>query len=107
VVIIQVNKGWDCSTESMNSYCVAVRKIEDKFEELEFYHVERDRNMAADALSKLDSSRAQEPPDVFVQEVQQPIISPSLNEECKAIEQTTPPAEQDPSDWRAPIIKYI
>jgi hypothetical protein len=84
--------------ESMNSYCAAVRKIEDKFEELEFYHVERDHNMAADALSKLGSSRTQEPSDVFVQEVQQPIVSPSLNEVCKAIEQTTPLAEQDPGD---------
>jgi transposase InsO family protein len=30
---------------------------EDKFEGLEFHHVERDRNAAADALSKLGSSR--------------------------------------------------
>jgi ribonuclease HI len=34
VVISQVNKDWDCSTDSMNKYCVAVRKLEDKFEGL-------------------------------------------------------------------------
>jgi hypothetical protein len=34
----------------------AVRKLEDKFEGLEFHHVERDRNTAVDALSKLGSS---------------------------------------------------
>jgi ribonuclease HI len=62
VVIIQVNKDWDCSTDSMNKYCTAVRKLEDKFEGLEFHHVERDRNAAADGLLKLGSSRAQVPP---------------------------------------------
>jgi hypothetical protein len=49
----------------MNKYCAAVRKLEEKFEGLEFHHVERDRNAAADALSKLGSSRAQVPPGVF------------------------------------------
>jgi hypothetical protein len=51
----------------MGKYCAAMRKLEDKFEGLEFHHVERDRNVAADALSKLGSSRAQAPPRIFVQ----------------------------------------
>jgi ribonuclease HI len=58
VVISQINKDCDCSTDSMGKYCTAVRKLEGKFEGLEFHHVERDRNAAADALSKLGSSRA-------------------------------------------------
>jgi ribonuclease HI len=70
VVINQVNKDWDCSTDSMNRYCTTVRKLEDKFEGLEFHHMERDHNVAADALSKLGSSRAQVPPGVFIQEIQ-------------------------------------
>jgi hypothetical protein len=41
----------------MGKYCAVMRKLEDKFEGLEFHHVERDRNAAADALSKLGSSR--------------------------------------------------
>jgi ribonuclease HI len=36
VVIIQVNKDWDCSTHSMNRYCAAVQKLEVMFEGLEF-----------------------------------------------------------------------
>ena len=75
VVISQVNKDWDCSTDSMGKYCAAVRELEDKFEGLEFHHMERDRNAAADALSKMGSSRAQVPPGVFVQEIQQPSIA--------------------------------
>jgi ribonuclease HI len=58
VVISQINKDWGCSTDSMGKYCTAVRKFEDKFEGLEFHHVERDCNAAADALSKLGSSWA-------------------------------------------------
>jgi ribonuclease HI len=61
VVISQINKDWDCSTDSMGKYCAAVRKLEDKFEGLEFHHVERDHNAATDALSKLGSSRPQVP----------------------------------------------
>jgi ribonuclease HI len=66
VVISQINKDWDCSTDSMGKYCAAVRKLEDKFEGLEFHHVERDCNTVADVLSKLGSSRAQVPPEIFV-----------------------------------------
>jgi hypothetical protein len=51
----------------MDNYCVAVQEMQDKFEGLEFHHMERDHNAAADALSKLGSSRAQVPPGVFVQ----------------------------------------
>jgi hypothetical protein len=78
----------------MNRYCAAVRKLEDKFEGLEFHHVERDRNAAADALSKLGSSRAQVPPGIFVQEVQQPSITTEQAKECYALYQ----AEADPND---------
>jgi ribonuclease HI len=60
VVIIQVNKDWDCSIDSMDSYYATVRKLKDKFESLEFHHIEMDHNAAVDALSKLWSSRAQE-----------------------------------------------
>jgi PDZ domain-containing secreted protein len=87
----------------MNNYCVVVRKLEDKFEGLEFHHMERDRNAAAYALSKLGSSRAQVPPGIFVQEVQQPSITTGHAEECNAIDQV----EIDPNDWREPLIKYI
>jgi hypothetical protein len=40
----------------MGNYCAAVRKIEDKFEGLEFQHIERDRDTTVDTLSKLGSS---------------------------------------------------
>jgi ribonuclease HI len=54
VVINQVNKFWDRNKENME-----VRKLENKFYGLEFHHVVRDNNVAADVLSKLGSTRAQ------------------------------------------------
>jgi hypothetical protein len=87
----------------MGKYCAAVRKLEDKFEGLEFHHVERDRNAAADALSKLGSSRAQVPPRIFVQEISHPSILSDRIEECNTLNQP----ELDPNDWRELIIRYI
>jgi probable phosphoglycerate mutase len=51
VVIDQINKACDVKKEIMNSYCTKVRKLEDHFEGLEFHHVSRDHNVAADVLS--------------------------------------------------------
>jgi hypothetical protein len=87
----------------MGKYCAAVQKLEDKFEGLKFHHVERDRNAAADALSKLGSSRAQALPRILVQEISQPSILTDQVEECNALSQL----EADPNDWREPIIRYI
>jgi hypothetical protein len=103
VVISQINKECDCSNDSMGKYCTAVRKLEDKFEGLEFHHVERDRNTAADTLSKLGSSRTHVPPGVFVQEILHPSISVDRVEECNALSQP----ESNSDDWREPIIRYI
>jgi hypothetical protein len=103
VVISQINKEWDCSNDSMGRYYTAVRNLEDKFEGLEFYHVERDRNTTVDVLSKLGSSRTQVSPGVFVQEVPRPSISSDQAEECNVLSQP----ESDSNDWREPIIRYI
>jgi ribonuclease HI len=74
VVINQVNKSWDRNKENMDAYCLEVRKIENKFYGLEFNHVVRDSNVAADVLSKLGSTRAQVPVEVFVHELHMPFI---------------------------------
>jgi ribonuclease HI len=39
VVINQVNKSWDRNKENMDTYCLEVRKLENKFYGLEFYHI--------------------------------------------------------------------
>jgi ribonuclease HI len=74
VVKNQVNKSWDRNKENMDAYCLEFCKLENKFYDLEFHHVVRDNNIAADVLSKLGSTRAQVPVRVFVHELHAPSI---------------------------------
>jgi ribonuclease HI len=74
VVINQVNKSWDRNKENIDAYCLEVRKLENKFYGLEFHHVVRDNNVAANVLSKLGSTRTQVPAGVFVHELHAPSI---------------------------------
>jgi ribonuclease HI len=78
VVINQVNKSWDRNKENLDAYCLEVRKLVNKFYDLEFHHVVRDNNVAADVLSKLGSTRAQVPEGVFVHELHAPSIPESV-----------------------------
>jgi ribonuclease HI len=108
VVINQVNKSWDRNKENMDAYCLEVCKLKDKFYGLEFHHVVRDNNVAADVLSKVGSTRAQVPAGVFVHELH----APSIPEPAPL---TTDPvhllAGQEVMmidvDWRQPFIDYI
>jgi ribonuclease HI len=77
MVINQVNKSWDHNKENMDAYCLEGRKLENKFYGLEFHHVVRDNNVAADVLSKLGSTRAQVPVKIFVHELHTPSIPES------------------------------
>jgi hypothetical protein len=74
VVINQVNKSRDRNKENMDAYCLEARKLENTFYDLEFHHVVRDNNVAADVLLKLGSTRAQVPASVFVHELHMPSI---------------------------------
>jgi hypothetical protein len=108
VVINQVNKSSDRNKENMDTYCLEVRKLENKFYCLEFHHVVRDNNVAADVLSKLGSTCAQVPAAVFIHELH----TPSIPEPAHT---TTDPAPSQPGQevmmidvaWRQPFIDYI
>jgi hypothetical protein len=92
----------------MDAYCLEACKLQNKFYGLEFHHIVRDNNVAADVLSKLGSTRAQVPAGVFVHELH----APSIPE--PAPRTTVPahlPAEQEVMmidvDWRQPFIDYL
>jgi ribonuclease HI len=108
VVINQVNKSWDHNKENMGAYFLEVRKLENKFYGLEFHHVVRDNNVAADVLSKVGSTRAQVPAGVFVHELHEPSIpEPAPPTTVPA----HPPASQEVMmidvDWSQPFIHYL
>jgi hypothetical protein len=91
----------------MDAYCLEVRKLENKFYGLEFHHIVRDNNVAADVLSKLGSARAQVPAGVFVHELH----APSIPEPAPPTTVPAHPAGQEVMmidvDWRKPFIDYL
>jgi ribonuclease HI len=108
VVINQVNKSWDHNKENMDAYCLEVRKLENKFYGLEFHHVVRDNNVAADVLSKLGSTLAQVPAGVFVHELHAPSIpEPAPTTTDAAPSQASQEVMMIDVDWRQPFIDYI
>jgi hypothetical protein len=99
---------WDRNKENMDAYYLEVRKLENKFHSLEFHHIVRDNNVAADVLSKLGSTRAQVPAGVFVHELHAPSIpEPAPPTTVPA----HPPVGQEVMmidvDWRQPFIDYL
>jgi ribonuclease HI len=108
VVINQVNKSWDRNKENMDAYFLEVGKLENKFHGLEFHHIVRDNNVAADVLSKLGFTRAQVPAGVFVYELHAPFIPKPAPTTTDPVH---PPAGQEVMmidvDWRQPFIDYI
>ncbi|XP_039841801.1 uncharacterized protein LOC120702100 [Panicum virgatum] len=109
VIIQQVNKDWDCTVEKMDDYCKEIRKVEAYFYGLEFHHVLRDYNVAADILSKLGSKRALIPAGVFVQALNFPTVK--IEEEPPTKPDLAPAPGQEvlvtDLDWRAPILDFI
>jgi hypothetical protein len=108
VVINQVNKSWDHNKENMDAYCLEVRKLENKFYGLEFHHIIRDNNVAADVLSKLGSTRAQVPAGVFIHELH----APSIPEPAPTTTNPAPTPDGKEAmmidvDWRQHFIDYI
>jgi hypothetical protein len=108
VVINQVNKSWDRNKEKMDAYCLEVRKLENKFYGLEFHHVVRDNNVAADVLSKLGSTRAQVLAGIFIHELHAPSIpEPAPPTTVPAHPPTGQEVMMIAVDWRQPFIDYL
>jgi hypothetical protein len=111
----------------MDAYCKEIRKLEGKFYGIEYSHVNRDKNQVVDALSRLGSSRAQVPHEVFVQD----LLKPSIKQEGNPRGREAPgrasramvpsPTTMEPSpttvgpsqtltkivNWCIPFIKYL
>ena len=52
LMINHLNKDWNCINEKIDAYCAVIRKLEDKFYDIEYHHVVWANNKAADELSK-------------------------------------------------------
>src|SRR3954466_768641 len=72
----------------MASYRFLVQQLSGYFEGCEFHHVPRANNEAADALSKLGSTRQSIPPGVSLEHIKNPSITPSPESESIFISET-------------------
>jgi ribonuclease HI len=114
VVIEQVNKEWDCIKDTMDAYCFEIRKLKGHFEGIEFQHIPRNNNVAADVLSKLGSRRALVLAGVFVQDLRKPsikLLDPDTLEPPSHDQNPAPPRDvlmsEKEDDWRKPFIDFI
>jgi len=93
----------------MDLYSKEFWKWESNFYGIEYIHVVQDRNQVADALSKIGSSQAQIPHDVFVQDIHTLSVGTDLVEKSPnktmLVDNTTPTTSSH--DWRTPFIKYL
>jgi ribonuclease HI len=114
VIIEQANKEWDCIKDTMDAYCTEIRKLEGHFEGIEFQHVPRNNNVAANVLSKLGSRQSLVPAGVFVQDLRKPsikLLDPDNLEPPPHDQNSAPPRDvlmsETEDDWRKPFIDFI
>jgi hypothetical protein len=105
LVIDQVMKNASCHDDKMESYCNAVRALEDKFYGIELNHVPRRYNEKADEFAKIASRRITVLPNVFARDVAGPSVNldpnPSSQEEPSGAPSNptgAEPMDEDPSN---------
>ena len=74
LAISQVNGDFDAKDPKMAAYRNAVLKMSARFEGLEFHHVARDNNQAADVLARIGAKRDAVPPNIFLERLFKPSV---------------------------------
>ena len=59
----------------MAAYRNAILKISARFEGLEFHHVARESNQAADVLARMGAKRDPVPPNIFLERLFKPFVA--------------------------------
>jgi len=85
-MINRLNKDWNCTNKKMDTYYAEMRKLEGKFYGIEYHHMVRPDNQAADELSKLGSTQAEVLAGVFIQD----LVNPSIKQGQEVIEEVPP-----------------
>ena len=74
LAISQVDGDFDAKDPKMAAYRNAVLKMLARFEGLEFHHVARDNNQAADVLERIGAKRDAVPPNIFLERLFKPSV---------------------------------
>ena len=74
LAISQINGDFDAKYPKMAAYRNVVLKMSTRFEGLEFHHVARDNNQAADVLARIGAKRDAVPPNIFLERLFKPSV---------------------------------
>ena len=74
LTISQINGYFDAKDLKMAAYRNAVLKMSARFEGLEFHHVARENNQAADVLARIGAKRDPVPPNIFLERLFKPSV---------------------------------
>ena len=74
LTISQINGDFDAKDPKMAAYRNAVLKMSARFEGLEFHHVAREKNQAADILARIGAKRDPVPPNIFLERLFKPFV---------------------------------
>ena len=75
LAISQINGDFDAKDPKMAAYCNAILKMSSRFEGLEFHHIVRENNQAADVLARIGAKREAVPPNIFLERLFKPSVS--------------------------------
>mgnify|MGYP005822380427 CR=1 FL=1 len=67
LAISQINGDFEAKDPKMAAYRNVVLKMSARFEGLEFHHVARESNQAADVLARIGTKRDPVPPNIFLE----------------------------------------
>src|SRR4051794_8795132 len=74
ISISQINGDFNAKDPKMAAYRNAVLKMSARFEGLEFHHVVRENNQAADMLARISAKRDPIPPNIFLERLFKPSV---------------------------------
>ena len=74
LAISQINGDFDAKDPKMAAYRNAVLKMSAQFEGLEFHHIARESNQAADVLARIGAKRDPVPPNIFLERLFKPSV---------------------------------
>ena len=74
LAISQINGDINAKDPKMAAYRDAVLKMSARFEGLEFHHIARENNQAADILARIGAKRDPVPPNIFMERLFKPSV---------------------------------
>src|SRR3954463_4573289 len=74
LAISQINGDFDAKDPKMVAYHNAILKMSARFEGLEFHHIARENNQAADVLACIGAKRDAVPPNIFLERLFKPSV---------------------------------